>query len=283
MNPLVGSTWTQKCWFHLGNRLKGDALNDDWTSGYASAPNIAALRSMWWTSIVGWVNIQPGAANTCTNAVVLVYDMQVQIFNISTQAWELASNVGDRSQKTQRWYHTATFADEGSCDPIYPGINNIPRFSCVKLPADRLIAATIPGDELKFKNVHNGLTRYTVDPAIVGGVAVLCRARIEPISGSFNGSPQILMQIAADAYPNGIDTLGNGLLTGINGTPAIGASAFALLSATDRVFCFTTAKINPSTYIENRSDYMRSVPAGTYPHTMDGALFAANVPQFITF
>lgn len=282
MNPVPGSTFSQKAWISMGNRLKGDALNDDWTTAFASAPSFATLRSMWWTNIVGWINIYPGANNTTTNAAVVVYDFQTQIFNINTKRWELASASTDRNNRTMVYFVTNTFAPDGSADLIYPGINNIPRFCCTKLiaPTDRDSASS---DTSKYRATHNGLSRREVDPAIVGAVAIMCRAKLEPISGSLNGVTEILMQVGADAYPNSTDGPNSGLLTGIPGMPAIGASAFSLIGTTERIFLYVTSRINTSGYVETRSDYVRSLLAGTYPQCMSSALFADNVPQFITF
>lgn len=282
VNPVA--TWPLKAWLNNGNRLHGDTLHDAWTSAFSGTDNYATLHSMWWTNIMGWINCIPGANNTTTNALLLVYDFQVQIFSIAQQKWVLVSSKNDRNQRSYRWHHTNTYADEGAADPIFNGRNNIPRFSCVKVAGDRTSAATIPGDELKFKSVHDGLARCVVDPMDVGGVAVLCRARLEPISGSFNGVTEILMQVAADRYPDNTSIEGHELLTGITSMPAIGMSAFSLVPSdgTSRVFCFSTAKIHPDTYIVALdSDYKRANSGTPYAQYMDGTLFAANIPQFL--
>ena len=282
MNPIPGATWPTKAWISAGNRLKGDVLNDDWVGAYSGLAQFPTLQSMWWSDVVGWINIQPGANNTTTNAAVIVYDFQTHIFNTTTQAWEKISSYSNRNNTAMGYYVTNTYAYEGAADRIYTGRNNIPRFCCTKLAVatDR---DTSSSDTSKYRAVHNGLSRQTVDPTIVGGVAVMCRAKLEPISGSLNGTTEILIQVGADMYPNSTDIVGGGLLAGVSSVPALGASGFSLIGVTERIFLYVTSNINANCYVETRSDYVRSFPAGTYPHCMAPSLFTTKIPQFKNF
>ena len=111
----------------------------------------------------------------------------------------------------------------------------------------------------------------------------MCKAKMEPISGSLNGVPSIYFNVGADYYPEiGVNS-NSGLLAGYPNVPAVGAGQLRQLTTTEQTFLFVSAKINNSTDIDLTNNYVAGFPAGTYPHCMSAATLAANVPQFITF
>lgn len=288
MNPLVGATFPVKAWIGMGKRPHGDNLAAGYKTKlynaiFATYPqNYSDLLSMPWQDVTGWIYVHPAAENTCTNAVVLIYDFQVQWFDMTTSTWKLASATaaGERVPVNQTWWTTNTFASEGNAEKIYTSRNNIPRFSNVKLSADRASASS---DTSKYRLIHNGLSRGPIDWTKVGGITVMCKARLESISGSLNGLPSIYMHVGGDYNPQTGKNVNDGLLTGMSDLPAIGSGQLRKIELTEQAFLFTTALINPNTYIEATSTYVTGFPAGTYPHCMTDAVFAANVPQFITF
>lgn len=280
--------WARKAWIGMGNRPHGDNLAAGYVSriydqiGTTYPDHYSALISNPWQDVTGWVVVHPAAENTCTNAVVLIYDLQVQWFDKTDNTWKLVSTTAaiERVPTNLQWWTKNTYASLGNCDKVYPNRLNIPRFSNVNSSADRFAPSSDPA---KYSILHNGMSRAPVDYTKVGGITVMCKARLEPISGSLNGVPSIMMQVGADYYPETGINNGQGLLVGANAIPAVGASQFKKLELTDQVFLFTTARINPNTYYELTSQYVTSFPAGTYPHAMTDAVFAANVPQFMNF
>jgi len=280
MNPLVGATFPVKAWIGMGNRPHGDNLSAGYKTKITGAANYADLTTKPWQDVTGWIYIHPAAENTCTNAVVLVYDFQVQWFDTTQNAWKLASATAalERVPVNQTWWTTNTFAGDGNAEKIYTNRNNIPRFSNVKLSADRSAASS---DTSKYRLIHNGISRAPIDWTKVGGITVMCRARLEPISGSLNGVPSIFMHVGGDYNPKTGENTNQGVMAGVTDLPAIGAGQLRKLELTEKTFLFTTAKINPDTYIETTSNYVTSFPAGTYPQCMTDSVFAANVPQFI--
>lgn len=288
MSLNSGWLWQFKAWTGMGNRPHGDNLAAGYVSkinsliGTTYPQNYSDLISKPWQDVTGWVGVHPAAENTCTNAVVLISDLQVQWFDKTVGTWKLVSSIAaiERVPTNLKWWTKDTFTSLGNCDKVYPNRLNIPRFSNVNSSADRSAPSSDPA---KYSIIHNGMSRAPVDYTKVGGITVMCKARIEPISGSLNGVPSIMMQVGADYNPEtGLNT-GQGLLTGINDIPAVGASQFKKLELTDQTFLYTTARINPNTYYDLTSQYITSFPAGTYPHVMTDAIFAANVPQFIKY
>lgn len=284
--------WQDKAYISMGNVMRGSNLNSDWKALYSGVPNFATLSDpdTWWTDIVGWVWLHPAADNACTNAAVQVYDFQIQVFNTSTQAWELVSTPSaGREYWATTWYDLPTNnVSGGACDLIYPGRYNLPAFSNVKVIGDRSTAATIPGDEAKFWANHNSVTRATVpSPALVGGVALMCRAKLVSANGAaFNATPKIMMAIGCDAYPNSAAGINTGLFTGVFIPPSMTIGAFSKVTETEKVILATTALLRTpaaETIVATSSNYQQSFPAGTYPQCMSSAFFAANVPQFQSY
>ena len=287
MSPVYA--WQSKTYTSMGHVMRGDNLNSDWKALYSGVPNFATLSSpdTWWTDIVGWAWLHPAADNACTNAAVQVYDFQIHIYNTSTQAWEMVSTPSaGREYRTTAWYDLPTNSvSGGACDLIYPGRYNLPAFSNVKVTGDRSAAATIPGDEAKFLANHNSVTRATVpDPALVGGVALMCRAKLVSANGAaFNATPKIMMAIGCDAYVDSAASINTGKFTGVFIPPSMTIGAFSKVTETEKIILATTALLRtPETeiIIATSSDYQQSFPVGTYPQCMSAALFAANVPQF---
>jgi len=279
--------WESNAYISMGNRMHGNNLNTDWTTLYSGVANYSTLRAMWWTDIMGWVWLHPAADNTCTNAAVKVYDFQIQIFNTSTQSWELVSTPSaGREFRSSIWYDLPTNSvSGGACDLIYSDRYNLPAFSNVKVAGDRAAAATIPGDEAKFWANHNSISRAAVpDPSLVGGIALMCKAKLVSSNGAaLNGTPKIMMALGCDAYPDHTATINTGLFTGVFIPPSMTIGAFSKVTTTEKVILATSALLRtPVTEIlvQTTSDYQQSFPAGAYPQCMSAALFAANVPQF---
>ena len=299
--PLIanpGWIWAQKAWIGMGNRLHGDSLATTWKEGAQpsgaggpSNPNYATLTTTPWEDISGWFGALPAVANTCTNAAIEVWDFQVQWFDLTDSAWKL---IGDNSYLYRtpltvniKYWTTDTFTADGFADKLFLGRYNNPAFCCTKQPADRSAADSFPSTPGKYRIIHNALPRAGLDWAKIGGIAVMCKAKISPIpgAGSLNGDPRIYLQAGADYWPrhNQIANVNGELLDGITNIPAVGAGRLKKLLTTEQTFLFVTANINPDTYKEPTSVYVNSFPAGTYPNCMTDAMFQGHVPQFMTF
>lgn len=346
--------WMQKAYISMGNQLHGNNLNSDWIALYSGVPNYAELASIPWTDLVGWIYVHPGAANTCTNSAIQIYDFQIQIFNLLTNQWELASDpaVG-RNLLVSTWYDLDTPSiSGGATDKIYPNRYNMPALSSVKVSGDRAAASSDPS---KYWALHNAMSRVVnVDYTKIGGIVALCRAKLVSVDGlAFNGVSQIMMAVGVDAYPtpnsspgkgayttisgnigagdttipvasgtslpaygtvkidsetirfasvSGNNMLGctravngttaashtsgatvSGLLTGVDIMPSMTINAFQIVTAAEKAYMATTAKLSNNAIIQTTSAYQQSFPAGTYPQCMSAGLFAANVPQFMAF
>lgn len=282
MNPMPTAIWPLKAWISMGSRIKGDALATSYKNylqPLVDSTTYDALTTMWWSDVVGWITLIPAATNTATNVGFQVYDFQMQFFNLSTGKWELLSDATSRVARSMAWFYTNTFNGDGLCDNIYPGVLNIPAFCPTKSSGDRSASSS---DTSKYRICHRGVSRKQVTPNLIGGIAIMCRAKILPISGgAFNGTAAILMQVGADYYPEVGLYDNQGLLTGVSNIPSVGGSALKLLDTTEKTFLYTTAKINPDTHVEPTSDYYNSFPVGTYPQCMSAETFAANVPQIM--
>ncbi|MBS0424557.1 MAG: hypothetical protein JSR71_09095 [Proteobacteria bacterium] len=162
MNPLIGATFPVRAWIGMGNRPHGDNLAAGYKTKIAGAANYDKLTTRPWEDVTGWIYVHPAAENTCTNAVVLIYDFQIQWFDVTENKWKLAAAdaAGQRVPLNQKWWITNTFADDGAAEKIYPTRNNIPRFSNVKLSADRSAASS---DASKYRLIHNGISRAPID------------------------------------------------------------------------------------------------------------------------
>ena len=346
--------WMQRAYISFGNRLHGDNVNSDWKSLFSGAPYYSELRAMPWSDIVGWVWVQPGAANTCTNSAVQIYDFQMQIFNLDTQRWELISDPSYyRDMTASVWYDLPTqLISYGAPDLIYPPGKryNLPALSTVRSPSDRLGPTS---DTTKFAAFHHATTRsFNIDHTKIGGIAALCRAKLVSIDGNaFNGVNQMMLCVGIDSYPtpysiaekgvyttlsgnigasdttipvangtllppfstikidnetisytsiSGNNMLGctrgvngttpashtsganvSGLLTNISLISAIAISAFRTVGTDEKPFMATTAKLTNDVLVQNTSDWQ--IAHGPNSQCMNAALFAANIPQFVTY
>ena len=353
--------WLQRAYISMGNRPNGDNVNKDWRDLYNGAPYYSELLAMQWSDIAGWVWIQPGAANTCTNSAVQIYDFQIQIFNLVTQRWELITNpaYGGRDTIVSVWYDMPTNATSGgSTDSVYyPGQRyNLPAISTVKNSEDRGAVAVLPLDTGKFWAAHHMTTRAVNAGLIyankIGGIAALCRARLVSVDGgALNGVSQMMMCVGIDSYPTPYSLAEKGTYTtlngnigagdttipvtngalmpsfstikidsetisytsisennmlgctrGVNGTTAAshtsGANVNGLLSniglissmsigafmevgAAERPFMATTAYLSSDALVQNTSYWQ--IAHGPNSQCMSAALFADNVPQFVTY
>ena len=289
MNPPAPGTanWPYKGYIGLGTRLHGDAVPKYYANivkalpGYPSGAN-AGLLTTPWEGITPWIGFMPDAANTCTNAVLKVYDMQCQYFNKNTQKWILFSDSKIRTFSDLVWFYTNNFGRNGVCDRIYTDRNSIYRFSAVKNPLDRNAESS---DVNKYRICHNGNQVIPLDYSLLGGLFVSVRAKLEPISGGFNSIPKFLLSVGADGTPRiaADNGTGKGILTGLDSLPAIGGTAPMLMptDGSEATFIFVCAKINANTHQDNTSDY--AVANGVSAMVQDPTQFANNIPQLKTF
>lgn len=282
MNVNALWVWPTKAFIGMGNRLHGDGLSTSYKSYISASPNYTTLTTSAWNDVVGWIQFIPAADNTCTNAAVLVWDIQAQWFDLTDNTWKLITTTSYlyRNPFNLNYFITNTYVGDGTADKIYTGRSNFHRACNVKLVADRSASSA---DTSKYRFVHNGIVRASLDYTKIGGIAVMCKAKMEPISGSLNGVPSIYFNVGADYYPQVGINANDGLLTGYYNVPAVGAGQLRQLTTTEQTFLFVSAKINNSTDIDLTNKYVTDRPAGTYPHVMTDAVFAANVPQFIKF
>lgn len=289
MNPPAPGTanWPYRGYIGFGTRLHGDAVPKHYADrvkalpGYPSGAN-AGLLTTPWEAITPWIALIPDAANTCTNAVIRVYDLQCQYFDKNTLKWTMLSDPTNRVFPDLVWFLTNNFARDSVCDRIYIGRSPLAGFSCVKNPVDRSAPSS---DVSKYRIAHNGNQVIPLDYSILGGLFVSVRARIEPISGGFNATPRYLLAVGADGVPRTApgNNAGNGILTGLDSLPAIGGTGPMLMptDGSEATFIFAATKINNDTYQDKSSDY--AVANGVAAMVQDPAQFAANVPQLMMF
>ena len=291
MNPPAPGTanWPYRGYISLGTRLHGDAVPKHYADkvkllpGYPNGAN-AGLLTTPWEGITPWIVFIPDAANTCTNAVLKVYDLQCQYFNKNTLKWTMLSDPTKRGFSTLFWFLTYNFDRDSVCDKIYIDRNPLARFSCVKDPGDRSVPSS-PADVSKYRICHNSNQVIPFDYSVLGGLFVSVRAKVEPISGGFNATPRFLLSVGADGQPRTApgNSTGQGILTGLDTLPAIGGTGPMLMptDGSEATFIFACTKINADTYQDNTSDY--AVANGVGAMVQDSAQFAANIPQIMSF
>lgn len=296
--PMMANSlwyWAKKATIGMGNRMHGDGLSTAWSeraqpggAGGPSNPNYVALTTTPWEDITGWFGVIPAVANTCTNAAVEIWDYQIQTFDTSTQSWKLLT---DNSQLYRtplpanvKYWTTDTYSDDGSADRLFLGRYNNPAYCCTKSIADR---ATPDSLQSKFRILHQAIPRGGADWSKVGGVSVMCKARISPIpgAGSLNGDPRLYLQVGGDYWPrhNQLANVVGEVLNNITNLPQIGAGTLKKLTTVEQSFLFVTANINPDTAKDSTSPYVSAATPNSWPNLMTAANFAANVPQFLTF
>lgn len=289
MNPQAGTTYTQKAWIHMGKVMHGNSLAPLWIAAIPGGTGNAYYNDLTNTAyqdVTGWFHSQPAADNTCTNAAIKVWDFQTQWFDTSVGAWKLvaADSYKYRNTAALNYFTTNGYVGDGAADKIYVGRSNLSMACNVKLPADRS-APMLVSETAKVRMVHNGLIRAALDSTKVGGIAVMCKAKVVPISGSLNGVSSIMLSVGADYWPrSGVNGGAIGtILEGITNIPSVGGSAMKQLTETEQTFCFATVRINPNTFMQNDSAISVANPGNPDILVMPQAQFAANVPQFIAF
>lgn len=289
MNPQAGTTYTQKAWVHMGLRMHGDSLTPSWIAAIPGGNGNAYYNDITntaWEDVSGWFHCQPAADNTCTNALIRIKDFQTQYFDLTENEWKLisADAYKYRVPGNLSYFTTDAYNSDGTADKVYVGISNHAMACNIKVAGDR-VAPMLTSETSKVRIIHNGITRAPLDYTKVGGIAVMCKAKVVPISGSLNGVSSVMLSVGADYYPrSGINANQAGtILDGITSLPSVGGSAMKQLTETEQTFVFATVKINSDTYVYSDSAY--SVANSGIPNVqcMDSSLFAANVPQFITF
>lgn len=295
--PAPGPQWPFQAFITMGNRCHGDAMspdflalvksvNPDWatpgTNGYH-------LINDQWNRPAPWCGIIAGANNRCTNAGVIVYDVQMQYFSIVQQKWILISALADRIRNWTSSYYTMDYiTTSGTADPIRKTRLNMPAFNVVKVAGDRLSEDTLPPTTSKYRILHSGLLAgdTAFDVTDIGGIFVSCAMRIVSTDGSaLNSSAiEIMGQLGADYYPQAApNEQGEGYLTGINSTPAIGTGCFKLLptDGSEKRLYFVSANINNNTYIQNASAYV--LANGVASQCMTATTLQNNIPQLMYF
>jgi len=299
--PAPGPQWPNQAFITMGNRCKGDAVSPGYLNLlhtlYDTSPGSGILTpgsqgewmvNNWWARPMPWVAIIPGANNRCTNAAILVFDTQVQLFSIAQQKWVLASNAVTKSRQwTSSYYQFDYTTVDTGADRIYKTKFNLPAYNCVKQPADRLAEDTAPPTTSKYRILHSsliGLTdSVTFDVQDIGGVFITCAVRMISSDGAAlnSASVEFMAAVAGDYYPDFSTGSGSGHLVSPAYAPAIGSSRLQLIpsdGSTKRLY-FVSANINPNTYIEPGSTYAQA--NGIAALTMSAATLQANVPQIM--
>lgn len=279
MNPPGGTTWQLSASITSGSRCHGDAQPNWWVTGLTQTP--AGLLTNYWNGITPWVTIYPSATNLCTNAAIKVTDVQTYLLSASTGAWS-RPYYDNLYPQSLDWWDLNVATDRGAADRYYPN-GNIPAFTNVYLAADR-VSVDVGPTTSKYKRLHNGWNRGQIPtPSDVAAIMVTCKSRLVPIvtGAAFNGTPEILLSIGADLYPNMTDNVGQGLLIGATNVPGVGASRFALVpqDGTQRRHYFITY-VGVNTTIDNSSVYAIANPNGV-GRVLTDAQLSANPPSYI--
>lgn len=211
--------FASKGYLTMGNRLHGDNAPRGWIStltkqgtdpGDAGTYN-AALVSPW-NYLNMWTVVSIGAANTCTNAYIKIYDSQLYTLSSSTGAWSRVDNTNGRPYYGMDLYPLDAFSGA--------------------VAATR--ARDVDGRECwnnysggVFKLLHNPLTQMIVlaDAEDVIGIFATAKAALVGLNGAaLNNTPEIMFNIGCDGKYN-TDTIGNGVLAGTTYLPGYGSSA----------------------------------------------------------
>lgn len=297
-DPENGSQWAKKAVITMGRVCHGAGLspdfaaivksvNPDWatpgTNGYL-------LLNDPWARAMPWCGIIAGANNRCTNAAVMVYDVQMQYFSIAQQKWVLMSSLADRVREFTSSYYTSDYTTtDGVADAIRLQRFNLAAYNVVKLPGNRTAQDTIPPTGSIYRIIHSSLFAETVytpfDYQDIGGVFTSCAMRIVSSDGGpLNSSTiEIMGQVGADYWPESNKKQGEGKLLGIYQTPAVGFGAFKLLppDGSEKRLYFVSANINPDTFIQPSSAYV--LANGSASQCVSAATLQANIPQLMTF
>ncbi len=296
--PAPGPQWPNQAFITMGNRCHGDSLSPDFVTLVKSVnadwatpgTNGDHLLNYQWARPMPWAGIIAGANNRCTNAAVQVYDVQMQYFSKTLRKWILISTLANRRREWQSSYYTSDYTTvDGTADKIYKTKFNMAAFCPVKSGANRTAEDTNPPTGSKYRILHSALfpdDAYTnFDTLDIGGLFVSCAMRMVSSDGNpFNSSSiEIMGQVGADYWPESDKKQGQGYLTGINQTPAVGCGSFKLIppDGTAKRLFFVSANINPNTFIQNASAYVMA--NGPASQCMNAATLQANVPQLMTF
>jgi len=296
--PAPGPQWPNKAFITMGNRCHGDAVSPDFAAVVKSVnadwatpgTNGYHLLNDQWARAIPWAGIVAGANNRCTNAAVMVYDVQMQYFSVAQQKWILISTLADRIRNWTSTYYTNNYTTtDGTADATYKTRFNAPAYCPVKVIGDRAAEDTLPPTGSKYRILHSALTTGVVHPDFnipdIGGIFVSCAMRIVSADGNplNSATVEIMGQVGADYFPQADKAQNDGYLTGIFSTPAIGTGAFKLIppDGTEKRLYFVSANINPNTFIQNASAYV--LANGPASQCMNAATLQANVPQLMTF
>lgn len=301
--PAPGPQWPNQSFITMGNRCKGDSISPSYLSAlhtlHDTSPGSGVLTpgsqgdwmvNNWWARPMPWVAIIPGANNRCTNAAIIVFDAQVQLFSIAQQKWVLVSNAVTKSRQwTSSYYQFDYVSVDTAADMIFKTKFNLPAYNCVKQIADRAAQDTLPPTTSKYRILHSGLSGLAdsvpFDVTDIGGVFISCAVRmISSDGGPLNSSNvEFMAAVAGDYYPDFSTGSGDGHLINPSYVPAIGSSSLQLIpadGATKRLY-FVSANINPDTYIQDSSAYV--LANGPASQCMSAAKLRANIPQLMTF
>lgn len=295
--PAPGPQWPFQAFITMGNRCHGDAISPDFLAkvksvnpGWSTPGNNGYhLINDPWNRPVPWCGIIAGANNRCTNAGIIVYDMQMQYFSIAQQKWILISTLADRLRNWTSSYYTMDYTTtDGSADGIRKTRLNMPAFNVVKEASDRSSEDDLPPTGYKYRILHSGLLAVNTpfDATDIGGIFVSCAMKMVSTDGNpLNSSAiEIMGQVGADYYPEAPPNNQNmGYLTGINSTPAVGSSCFRLIPSdgSEKRLYFVSANINPNTFIQPSSVYV--LANGPASQCMSAATLQANIPQLMMF
>ena len=219
-----------------GRRLHGDNQPNDWVNTLTNRGRDPAITQLtqpgaspatwynpcltgYWNYINCWTVITAEASNTCTNAYIAMYDIQLYVLYNSTGKWTRVDTRNGRPIFPLAWYPTNSFS--GPVD----GVNYYDEYGHAGWTNYYL------GTQ---KNLHNALMpMQLVDGSDVLACMATCKARLfNPTGAAFDATPKIMIQMGMDNKYNS-DTLGEGVWSGAYYIPGLGGLASKLLPVDD--------------------------------------------------
>lgn len=216
-------TITKGAYITQGFRMHGDSAPWWWADDLTN-PGTALTR--YWNAINAWGVIFTDATNTNTNAFFSIYDVQLYVLYTSTGVWTRIDGSDGRPAYANLYYPLDNFTGGVASTFTYDPVTSYRGWNCVPTAGDRTLAATIPGDEGKFRIAHNALIpSVQVDGSDVGGVFVTFKVRMFTADGAaLNGTPIYYAQAGSDIKPELTSALNTGELAGALYYPGVGAS-----------------------------------------------------------
>lgn len=189
----------QKAYITMGNRPHSDSVPT-----YGQTHYVNLDKNRYWNAFVPWINILAAAANTTTNARVIVTAVEVYVLRKSTGTWQKATETDGNLHNGALNYYSANYDTFiGAADAAVVGRENIPSYNSYSNVATRNAP---DATDTYFKNLHNSVHPISNLPgggADLDMIFATCKVKLIAEDGSltFNGTTKKYASLGIDYFP----------------------------------------------------------------------------------